>query len=107
MKLTITNKITQLKGRKGVYANSDCGALKTGYSVFDEHGTFVGIAYLADDKTRHNIYHKGTILLFDEQFEKVHKRIWHTIKINKEYLSYEKLKETFAKGKDYELYIDL
>ena len=105
MKLVVTNEITELKGRKGYCTHSDCGLLKKGYSIFDGK-ELVGVAYIADDKRR-AIYHKGTIFLFNEAFERKYDRIWYTVKINGDYLWFEDLKKNLEKGGSYTIDVNI
>ncbi len=105
MKIIIENKVVQRKGRKGFFAYTESGQIKTGYLVYDEEGNNIGIVFRSDD-IRKKSYGQSEIL-FDENFEKRHKRTYYIIKINKRYLPFEELKKVMSKNERFEVVIDL
>jgi hypothetical protein len=106
MKIIIENKIVDRKGRKGVFAYCESGRIKNGYLIYDEKGKNIGIIFKSDDIRKKSSYGQSEIL-FDEHFEKEFNRTWYKIKVNKNYLPYDDLKEIMSKNERYEIEIDL
>ncbi|MCL2061455.1 MAG: hypothetical protein FWH03_02405 [Firmicutes bacterium] len=104
MKIIIENKLASRDGRKGVFTYSTTGRRKTGFLIYDEQNRNIGIVFMSDDERKDCKYGMSEIL-FDENFEKEF-GTWKIIKINRAYLSFDKLKEIMSKNERYTLYID-
>ena len=63
---------------------------KNGYLVYDEAGNNIGIAFMSDDK-RKNQY-GSTDIVFYAKYKNQY-GVWRNIKINGQYLPYEKLEQ--------------
>ena len=101
--IEIINEQVEYTGRKGVTAYSDKGFRKTGFLCFDDKGRKVGIVFMSDDK-RTQRYGNSEILYFEE-FE-AEFGTWRTIKVNRQYYMFEKLRDNLVKHGRIKLSID-
>ena len=77
--------------------NRNC---KEGYLAYDIYGTNIGIVFMSDDK-RTQRYGSAEILFY-KKFANQY-GVWRNIKINRQYLSYEKLVQTLTKQGEFTL----
>lgn len=101
LKIIIKNEIANYNHKAGCLLNKEsliATYRKNGFLVYDQNGRNIGLVFMSDD-TRKFRFGNAEILFFKEFQQEF--GVWRIIKINGNYLSFEKLKRILQIKNEY------